>query len=670
MASIIIPDKVEGLNLSLSMIQNAKNNESKVSKTFYKDIEKKFLTQAEEEKEFLSHNRWACPPSVEDSIIEKTKDMHTIDLSRKESDNMFLDSRSLETLACVANNITLFDGPNLRTGYNFIRKLITDVRMIGAPSVNGVVMSGTMYDKYKDLIVIKAPKEYDDYTEEAINHELVVGKVLNSLRSIIPNFAFVLGSFECGPPVIKPSVGNDNTKDKLITWCRGGTKVKYIMYENISGSKTLYDFCKDCSAQDYIDIIIQINYALMIAYKEVGFTHYDLHGENILVKKIKGNEEGAYIPYGGDFIFAKNLAMFIDYGYSHVYLPDSGNSVGYKPDTGPSGNVGLYPLGFYIDRPSPLADCYRILEATLGYMKSRNPEAYKQAYGLMYYFHPKDEDLSSIYRTKDASMIPIYGDSEYSERAAKFRYEDFILYCRYYCRENDMEDPVVSGKEYDQELDDTIIFAPNSMNIVKPSGQELNLNIENIDELFDIIEPVLIYKKYISNDSKHITGKKRESYDILLNKIYSSINKQKNRIDIIVKNEIDYMIETLNDMKMVDYRSIPRNDVYTLRTPMILKEYLDTFEKTVNHLDTMDFIERRIEMLKFVSGSMDLQLKMEIIELERLFKSKDERRVLINFLRNDMRSIGDYIDTKRNPDKIDSKINTVLDSMLSVIPQD
>lgn len=668
MSSVKIPTDVKGLGLSLAMITRAKADESKTSRVFYKDLEKKFLSQAKVEKDFLSHHRWACPPSVDEAILERTNDMHSLNIASKDENNIFLDSASLEALACVAQNIVLFDGPNLRTGYNFVRKLMTDIRLIGSPSANGVVMSASMYDKYKDLVIIKAPQRYDEYTEAAINHELVVGKVLNSIRSVVPNFAFILGAFECGPPVVKPGVGKSE-KSKVITWCRGGSKVKYIMYENVSNSKSLYDFCETCSGQDYMDIIIQINYALMMAYRMVGFTHYDLHGENILIKEIKDHREGAYIPYGGDFVYSKYLAMFIDYGYSHVYLPGTDNeSVGYKPDSGPKENLYMIQHGTYIDRPSPLADCYRLLEATLSYMKQVNRKAYDEVYGLMYFFHPETENLDVIHKTKDASLLPLYGDGDYNERTARFRYENFIKYCREYCYENDMEDPVVSGKEYTEDLDPAMVFSPSSMNIVKPGGGELDLRIHNIDELFDIVEPLMIYKKYISND-KHFVKEKRVSYEILLDKIYVAVRNQKSVIKKMIHREIRSIQNSLDELPLVNYKNISRSDVHTLRTPFVLKEFLNNFENTVHHLDTMDFIQRRMEMLSFVYKTILGESDEELGSAERYFRTKDDRKIFINFLEKDMKVIADYLDSKGELDKVDERIDAVYENMLAVIPE-
>ena len=126
-------------------------------------------------------------------------------------------------------------------------------------------------------------------------------------------------------------------------------------------------------------------YALNTAYREFGFTHYDLHGENILFRKIDNYDE-FYIPYGGDFIFAEGIVTIIDYGRSYIKIPETNESIGYKPSDGYKSNVQSAKYGTYIDQSHPLGDCYRFVSSTLHYMKPRNKDVYEKVKGLLYYF--------------------------------------------------------------------------------------------------------------------------------------------------------------------------------------------------------------------------------------------------------------------------------------------
>lgn len=686
------PD-VKGLDISFEDINKSKEEEILTSRAFYKEIEKTYFEQKERETNFLLHYKWKCPPSVNETVLTKSleHELKYVDIGKKrvqdseedyERQSVFLDSSSLEHLACVAKDIFLFDGPNFRMGYNFVKKIITDVRLIGTPSVSGYAMSANLYDKYKDMIVLKAPRRNEEYTETAINHELVVGKVLNSLRSIIPNFAFVLGAFKCGSPVIRPT---KNEKGKIIDWCRGGAQVKYLMYENISNSISLYDYCDDCSLQEYIEILVQIMYALMIAYEEHGFTHYDLHGENILVRTIKESEDGFYLPYQGDFVWANKLATVIDYGNAHVYLGKDKISSGYKDETGPKGNLEFVSSQIYQDHPNAISDPYRVLITTLHYMKSRNKEVFEAAKILLYFFHPEGEDIDLIFKTKNGSRLPYFGISSYLEKSKKFRHRNFINYIREFCLANDLQDPVVSGKNYDEALDDAVIFPGLSFTSTellrsKKSAEDslIRKKIANIDELFDLLEPLVIYNEYLYNNSKSFGENKIGGHSSIVSKIFNKIKSQQNYIVSIVNEEIKDLKNKVKTIDHIVYKKIPRDEVYIIRSSTALKEYLDSVENTVKYLEDIESVEKKIEMIHYLKVNIlretlandgdDTILDLDLVEKE--FDRIDDRKVIFDFIYSDIVSLSNYLDGKKSLDSIDKKLDVVLDSLLSIYPED
>lgn len=689
--------EVKGLDISLADINRSKVEDNTTSRTFFKVLEKTYLDQRDREIDFLSHHRWGCPPPVNETVLSHalTHDLHHSGISRRnrskrnfngsdsdaesgaEDTDTFLDAKSLERLACVANNIYIFDGPNYRTGYNFIKRIITDVRLVGQPSVNGFVMTASLYDKYHDMVVLKAPRRKEEFTDAAVNHELVVGKVLNSLRSIIPNFAFVLGSFQCGAPIVRPPVdARSRSAGKVLDWCRGGHKVKYLMYENISDSISFYDYCKKCTAQEYIDLIVQINYALLVAFEEHGFTHYDLHGDNILIRTVKESEDGFYIPYQGDFVYGNKLATFIDYGLGHVYLPGTDKiSVGYKSEYGPRGNLDFISTGTYLDRPNPAADSYRILYTTLKYMQYYNREVYNNVKNLLYFFHPDDEELDLLFKESVSSYnVPYFGTPTYMERIKKFRYRNFLKYVREYCILNDLTDPVVSGNDYDEALDAVILFpgvSSTPTHLLRASAENslLKKRIENIDELFDLIEPIVIYRQYLDINAKNFGESKIEGHSSLVTKVFSKIQNQTEYITELVNDEIKDLISRIKEIKQITYRKLPTNEVYIIRSPVALKDYLDSLEATVKYLDMMEAVEKRVEMIQYLKKNILVGSSIQEFEiLEQDFNKIDDRKVIFEFIHNDIVSLADYLDSRGDLDKIDEKLDLVYESLVSVYP--
>jgi hypothetical protein len=139
--------EVKGLEISLEEIIKSKEEEKITSRAFYKELERTYFDQKDRETKFLAQHRWECPPSVNETVLAKSLE-HELKYSNirtnrkskedKSSENsidferqsVFLDSSSLQHLACVAKDILLFDGPNFRTSHNFIKKIITDIRLI------------------------------------------------------------------------------------------------------------------------------------------------------------------------------------------------------------------------------------------------------------------------------------------------------------------------------------------------------------------------------------------------------------------------------------------------------------------------------------------------------------------------------------------------------------
>lgn len=690
MGEISLP-KTE-IAITFGEMKRASEEELKRSKSFSKEIESKYNIQVKKEKDFVSHFQWKSPPYVDrkhilaaeeivaaafardDIVVSKQKGNHT-----KEHKSRFLDSESLEHLSYVARNIIVFDGPQFRTGYNFIRRLITDVRLIGAPSESGFIMSAGLFKKYKDLLVIKAPKYESAYTRESVIHELAVGKILNSLRPIIPNFAFVLGSFDCGPPIIKPSPDPKSDKGTVVSWCRGGSPVKYLIYENISESKSLYDFVETCSPQEYLDAIIQLNYALMVAFKETGFTHYDLHGNNILVRDLKQmshtSKEGFYIPYQGDFVFATSLFTIIDYGFSHVYLPGTNESIGAKSDAGPRGNVYYLQSGIYLDRPNPFADCYRLLNATLRTMRKYNHTTYDKVKSLLHFFHPQTEDIDAHFNGEDASYTTYFGSPEYMENVKKFKSTNFIKYCREFCALNDLDDPVVSGKDYTTEIDDSLIFSGPSFDIIDLLNDETTINkkeIVTIDNLFDLIEPILVYRNYLTSNERSIGREKIKNHQEISRRVYDKILSHSDHYKILLDQEFNSLEREFHELRVPKYIGVPEIQASILREPLFFKNYTDSLEQTTRYVDKFDLLERKYEMADFICQEVFHFPKGNTSHIRDLIKRKDDRKIIFSFIKRDVNTIFDYIATipSGKLDSMDTKIELVGTSLFSILPHD
>ena len=178
-----------------------------------------------------------------------------------------------------------------------------------ASGANGTVSSASIGDKsdlFKIIIKTAIDPLYDD-----LMHEAFIGLAgTNQLRKEIPNFSFIYGVFKCDGPIM-PGKGKE-----VKQFCTGKTNsvVTYALYENIVG-KTFSDEVKNMSGTDFLNIYLQVLLALNYGNLKCDFTHFDLHGENVILRKLEKNETfGIKYPTQD---FRRYLCIYKYNTYSH-----------------------------------------------------------------------------------------------------------------------------------------------------------------------------------------------------------------------------------------------------------------------------------------------------------------------------------------------------------------
>ena len=138
---------------------------------------------------------------------------------------------------------------------------------------------------------------------------------INQLRYILPNFMMTYGQFKC----IKPSISNEKIYFNKL--CKPkGNYVNYTLYERIIGiSLENYLTLSDLNYTEFLNCFIQLLFALEKSQEECGFTHFDLHYDNIILKN--GNNKILEIYSNGvkyEIKTGKYIPIIIDYGHACV----------------------------------------------------------------------------------------------------------------------------------------------------------------------------------------------------------------------------------------------------------------------------------------------------------------------------------------------------------------
>lgn len=136
-------------------------------------------------------------------------------------------------------------------------------------------------------------------------------------------------------------------------------KKTYLLLENILGV-TLNSCITTLSAEELISICNQLYCALAMAYEQYKFTHYDLHGNNIMIVKVA--DENIYLKYhiDGENVFVSSpgiLAVIIDYESSYAEI----DGLSYGTPLSISSWSSTEEINRYTDRSFPQSDIYRFM---------------------------------------------------------------------------------------------------------------------------------------------------------------------------------------------------------------------------------------------------------------------------------------------------------------------
>lgn len=201
---------------------------------------------------------------------------------------------------------------------HIIHHWMSYAKVISTSSLEGNIIATNLYgiNKFNKLFIVKSAKEGFN-----VIHELFVGLMgINSLRDFIPNFVYTFGGMSCS----SPSINNR----EIITWCNPYfPENENIIYENIQG-ETIYQYLinSDSNIKDILIYYLQILYSLNIAVEKVGFTHHDLHSNNIILRETEILT--FYIPYNINgkmiYLYTNKIATIIDFGFSRINYKEKG----------------------------------------------------------------------------------------------------------------------------------------------------------------------------------------------------------------------------------------------------------------------------------------------------------------------------------------------------------
>jgi hypothetical protein len=217
-----------------------------------------------------------------------------------------------------------------RTHDDRITSTISELIRIGADSADGAVWSAT-FKTVDGFFLFKTALTKG--TDDLLFHEYFVAVTcLNALRYQMSNFMYIYGVFQCAvPKEVVTEVPNRGEVRQGINYCspnlltgqRHGT---YVVIENIPNATFWRVMVSQTQLWEVVSWLMQITDALAVAHASYGYTHYDLHSENVLLRPL-GRVVYVKLPRDGRWIATKNIPTIIDYGRNRVAV--GGKTFGY-----------------------------------------------------------------------------------------------------------------------------------------------------------------------------------------------------------------------------------------------------------------------------------------------------------------------------------------------------
>ena len=271
---------------------------------------------------------------------------------------------------------------------------------------------------------IKYVFKISQYINFLVQHELTVMKSLNEMISYCPHFCKGIGGILANVDPKSRKEGNPFENNSKYT-----VEKEVLLMEYLDKSTKFYNYIKSSkiSDQEIYSIVKQTLLAILMAQNKVSFTHYDLHSNNIMMKKCDKDLVFLYV------IDEENQYCVPTYGHYPVII-DFGFSYSEKIGEGPLWpSLGHTEVGFTSDRFDKFSDP-KLLLVTVAeeiYEKRRNKTNKKLKRIVRNMFSPLNIDWSSGWDKEDelsASDHVLEMLSDYNTKSELFtKYDHFCI---------------------------------------------------------------------------------------------------------------------------------------------------------------------------------------------------------------------------------------------------
>ena len=371
------------------------------------DVE--YLTIEEEEK-FLDDFQYCKQEAEFFDLVQSAKYLHKEQYS----------SEFMEEFLCTVGHGLSLDSHIPDDIIFEIMEHVKSLQSLGDPTIAEVYK--VSLEKDLTPFIIKSSTTQ----ESSIIHEAFVGLyVTNKFRKYVPNFAYILGYFQCSPPIA------DRT-GKVVNFCTHPAHVPYTIYERIEGN-TLETMLPDLTFSEFVEVYMQIFYALWQFQDK--FSHADIKPDNVILRPLRKRMAIGYeTPFGERFVVSKYVATMIDYGNSTCVY----NKINYSAFADSKGNISpdvgqdLFRLAYYTHFSKEEFDRKtRIFTSKIAkFFVNFNTTNYRVVFDVYGALPPRKWDLRK-YEVHVLNVLSEYGNFNFTKKPTEellnlSEYTDFI----------------------------------------------------------------------------------------------------------------------------------------------------------------------------------------------------------------------------------------------------
>lgn len=504
--------------------------------------------------------------------------------------HQFYEANLMRELHCLIGSLT-FQMPyddQLTFVNRRMRHYFHPLQRIGGDTAYGVALNPTI-EGAKDLFVIKAAKESTKEVNFSTYHETFVGQAaLNQLRyQDIYNFAYVYGGFACTTPYVTPA-------GEVATWCSTTDRaVNYVIYENITDSVPFADVTKTANVTTILTYYIQLMYALGAANEQFDYTHYDLHGNNILIRRLR---DTVCIPIqtgnGTEYLAVSEIPTIIDYGYNHVKI----NGQNY-------GMPGHENQSVFWDASFPLHDAYRVFMYIIISLTIDKRQAELQEMTDLFHFFVEDKytiaDFFNVMTSKTLDQQFFFNILTYTPARARVNCRQVAAYIRAHY-------PAINN-----------LFQATPMANLKllscSHGQVCESSIFKLQHQRHLgLDGYEVYNRI--NMIKHYNPQADILAELKISNVPDFLNRQK----ILVDNQLVQTANSLNEIELIEARINPINYTREQIDQMIIQQELiayDQFTEAVLNFYVyyrlMKFFKSTLNTQTYIDGIIYLKTWLE-----------------------------------------------------------